>query len=93
MAKVKALKTKALNVEDNIFTALGFDLRASTNLRLRAELMLEIEVLKPGSDETGECGVSFFEWSVGSLADGPYISESIFSAIEMSIKKTILKFV
>lgn len=49
--------------------------------------------LKPGSDETGECGVSFFEWSVGGLADGPYISEPIFSAIEMSIKKTILKFV
>ena len=49
--------------------------------------------LKPVSDETGECGVSFFEWSVGSLADGPYISESIFSAIEMSMKKTILKFV
>lgn len=37
--------------------------------------------------------MSFFEWSVGGLADGPYISEPTFSAIEMSIKKTILKFV
>ena len=45
MAKVKGLKAKALNVEDNIFTALGFDLTRSVNLRLRAELMLEIEAL------------------------------------------------
>jgi len=39
MAKVKGFKTKALNAEDNIFTALGFDLTTSANLRLRAELM------------------------------------------------------
>ena len=45
MAKVKGFKTKALNAEDNIFTALGFDLTTSANLRLRAELMLEIEAL------------------------------------------------
>ena len=45
MAKVKEFKTKALNAEDNIFTALGFDLTMSANLRLRAELMLEIEAV------------------------------------------------
>ena len=45
MTKVKEFKTKALNAEDNIFTALGFDLTTSANLRLRAELMLEIEAV------------------------------------------------
>ena len=45
MGKVKGFKTKVLNAEDNIFTALGFDLTTSANLRLRAELMLEIEAL------------------------------------------------
>jgi len=29
MAKVKEFKTKALNADDNIFTALGFDLTSS----------------------------------------------------------------
>jgi len=43
MAKVKGFKTKALNAEDNIFTALDFDLTTSANLRLRAELMLVME--------------------------------------------------
>ena len=45
MAGLKALKIKSCNAKDNIFTDLGFDLTTSANLRLRAELMLEIEAV------------------------------------------------